>query len=100
GGHRRDDFAAKPALGQQRQPPAMIEMGMRQQYKIYAGRIEAKVASIFLGDLAATLIEPTIDQDMPASALDEVARTRDVAISSMKGQSQRHLVPKSVQLND
>ena len=62
----------------------MIEMGMRQQHKIDAGRIEAKLAGIFLGDLAATLIEPTIDQYMPAGALDEVARTRHVAISPMK----------------
>jgi hypothetical protein len=37
----------------------VIEMGVRQQHKIDAGRIEAKVAGIFLGDLAATLIEPT-----------------------------------------
>ena len=62
----------------------MIEMGMRQQYEIDAGRIEAKVAGIFLGDLAATLIEPTIDQHTPAGALDEVTRTRHVAISPMK----------------
>ena len=62
GGHGRDDFAAKPALGQQRQPPAMIEMGVRQQHKIDAGGIETKVAGIFLRELAATLIEPAIDQ--------------------------------------
>src|SRR5262249_53512478 len=84
GGGGRDDFAAKPALAQQRQPSAMIEVGMRQQHKIYAGRVEAKVAGIFFGDLAATLIEPTINQHTPAGALDEVARTRHVAISPMK----------------
>jgi hypothetical protein len=62
----------------------MIEVGMRQQHKIDAGRIEAKVATIFLGNLTATLIEPAIDQHPPAGALDEVARTRHVAISPMK----------------
>ena len=40
----------------------MIEVGMRQQDKIDAGRIGAKVTGIFLGDLAAALIEPTIDE--------------------------------------
>jgi hypothetical protein len=62
----------------------MIEVGMRQQHKIDSGRIEAKVAGVFLGDLAATLIEPAIDQHAPAGAFDEVARPRDVAISPMK----------------
>jgi hypothetical protein len=46
---------------------------MRQQHKIDSGRIEAKVAGVFLGDLAATLIEPAIDQHTPAGAFDEVA---------------------------
>jgi hypothetical protein len=73
GGHGRDDFAAKPAFGQQWQPPAMIKVGVRQQHKIDAGRIKTKVAGIFLCDLAATLIEPAIDQKAPAGALDEVA---------------------------
>jgi hypothetical protein len=62
----------------------MIEVGMRQQHKIDAGRIEAKVAGIFLGDLAAALIEPTINQHTPAGALDEVARPRHVAIRPME----------------
>jgi len=62
----------------------MIEVGMREQHKIDAGRIEAKVAGIFLGDLAAALVEPTIDQYSPAGAFDEVARTRHVAVSPMK----------------
>ncbi|GEM_PF-6517321 len=57
---------------------------MREQHKIDAGRIEAKVAGIFLGDLAAALVEPTIDQYSPAGAFDEVARTRHVAVSPMK----------------
>jgi hypothetical protein len=51
----------------------MIKVGMRQQHKIDAGRIEAEVAGIFLCDLAATLMEPAIDQYAPAGAFDEVA---------------------------
>jgi len=73
GGHGRDDFTAKPALGQQWQPPAMIKVGVRQQHKIDAGGVETKVAAIFLCELAATLIEPAIDQKAPAGAFDEVA---------------------------
>jgi len=73
GGHGRDDLAAKPAFGQQWQPPAMVKVGVRQQDKIDAGGIETKVAGIFLCDLAATLIEPAIDQKAPACAFDEVA---------------------------
>jgi len=50
----------------------MIEVGMREQHKIDASRIEAKIAGIFLGDLAAALVEPTINQYTPARAFDEV----------------------------
>ncbi len=57
---------------------------MRQEHKVDASRIEAKVAGIFLSDLAATLIEPAIDQDTPTGAFDEVARPRHVAISPVK----------------
>src|ERR1700722_9848575 len=81
GSHGRNDFAAKPTLGQQRQPPAMIKVGVRQQHKIDAGGIETKVAGVFLCDLAATLIEPAIDQKTSAGAFDEVAGTGNVAIS-------------------
>jgi hypothetical protein len=62
----------------------MIKMGMRQQHNIDAGWIEAKVAGIFLCDLAAALMQPAIDQYAPAGAFDEVARPGDVAISPMK----------------
>jgi len=57
---------------------------MRQQHKIDAGRIEAKVPSIFLGYLATTLIEPAIDQHTLVGAFEEVTRTRHVAVSPMK----------------
>jgi hypothetical protein len=73
GGARRDDFAVKPALAQQRQPAAMIEMGMRQQHKVDAGGIETKVGGIIEGKLAAALVESAVDQNAPAGALDEVA---------------------------
>jgi hypothetical protein len=73
GGAGRDDLAAKPALGQQRQAPAMIEVGVRQQHDIDAGGIEAEVAGVFLGELAAALKEAAIDQDAPTGAFDEMA---------------------------
>jgi hypothetical protein len=73
GSARCDDFAAKSAFGQERQPPSMIEMGVRQQHKIDAGGIETKVAGVFFGKLAAALIESAVDQKAPAGALDEMA---------------------------
>src|ERR1051326_1791861 len=88
GGHRRDDLDAKGALGQERQPPAMIEVGVRQQHKIEALGIESEVAGVFVGELAAALVEPAIDQDAPAGAFDEVARPGDVAIGAVKRQFQ------------
>jgi hypothetical protein len=71
-GRGGDDFAPKPALGQQRQPPAMIEMGVRQQHKIDAGGVETKAAGIFLVKFPAALIESAIDQKSPAGAFDEM----------------------------
>jgi hypothetical protein len=59
-------------------------VGMRQEHKVNASRIEAKVAGIFFGDLPAALKEPAIDQDTPTGAFDEVARPRHVAISPVK----------------
>jgi hypothetical protein len=69
-GRGRDDFPAKAALGEQRQAPAMIEVCMRQQHPIDAGGIEAEIAGILLGGLAAALIKPAIDQDVLACTLD------------------------------
>jgi hypothetical protein len=43
---------------------------MRQQHPIDAGGIEAEVTGILLGDLAAALIKPAIDQDVLAYTLD------------------------------
>jgi hypothetical protein len=71
--HGGDDFAVKAALGEQRQPPAMIEVGVSQQNEIDAGGIETEVAGIFFRDFAAPLVEPAIDQHAPAGAFDEVA---------------------------
>jgi hypothetical protein len=51
----------------------MIEVGVRQQHNIDAGGIETEVAGIFVGELAAPLIEPAVDQKTPAGAFDEVA---------------------------
>jgi hypothetical protein len=51
----------------------MIEVGVRQQRKIDAGGIETEVAGVFLGERAAALIEPAVDQNAPAGAFDQVA---------------------------
>jgi hypothetical protein len=62
----------------------MIEMRVREQDKIDAGRIEAEVAGILHSGPAAALIKAAVDQDAFARALDEVTGTGDVAISAMK----------------
>ena len=78
GGH--NDGAAKTALGEQRQSPAMIEVGMRQQHKVNSGGVKPEVAGISSRDLTATLIKAAIDQDALARAFDEVTRTGHVAM--------------------
>jgi len=69
---RSDDLALKPSLAQQRQPAAMIKMGMCQQHIVDAGSIEPKWMRIFLVQLTATLIQPAVDQDPLSGALDHV----------------------------
>jgi hypothetical protein len=66
----RNDLAVKAALC------------VGEQYKIYALRIKPEVVGIVLGDLAAALIEPAIDEDALAGAVDEVAGTGHVAIGA------------------
>ena len=53
-----DDLALKAALDEQRQAPAMVEMGVGQQDENVDGRgIEAEVVGVLLLERAAALIE-------------------------------------------
>ena len=73
----RDDFAAKAALGQQRQPAAVIEMGMRQQDEVDCAGIETEIGGILIIELAPTLEQSAIDQDAPAIAFQQMTGTSD-----------------------
>jgi hypothetical protein len=81
---RSDDLAAKPSLGQQRQPSTMIKMGVGQQDVVDAGGIEPKRVRIVLVQLTATLVQPAVDQDPLSGALDHVTRTGDAAVGTVK----------------
>ena len=66
------------------QSAAMIQMGMGQQYVVDAGRLEPERLRIFLIQLAATLVQPAVDQDLLPGALDHVTRAGDTAVSAVK----------------
>ncbi len=68
----RDDLAAKTARDQQRDAPAMIEMRVRQQQVIDIPGFESERLPVFLLDLAAALIETTVDQDALPGAFHQV----------------------------
>jgi hypothetical protein len=66
----RDDLAAKSSLIEQRQPAAMIKMGMGQQDVVDARSIEPERVRILLVQFTAALVQPAVDQDPLAGTLD------------------------------
>ncbi len=79
-----DDLAAEAALGEQRQPPAMVEVGMGQEHEVDRRRLEAEGLGIVLGKLAAALEHAAIDEDALAGALDQMARAGDRAVGAVE----------------
>ena len=58
---------------------------MGQQYVVDAGGIKAERSGIFLVQLAATLMEPAVDQDPLPSTFDQMTGARDTAIGAVEG---------------
>jgi hypothetical protein len=56
----RDDLAAKPAFHQQRQPSAMVEMGVGQHHDIDRARVEAEIGRVLVFEIAAALDQPAV----------------------------------------
>ena len=76
GGAGGDDLAAEAALGEQRQPAAMVEMGVGEQHHVDRLRIEAEGLGVVLGELAAALEQAAIDQDALARRIRSGGRSR------------------------
>ena len=70
---RGDDFTAKTAPVQQRNPPAMVQVRGGQQQEVDLGRIKAEGFGVFLLVFPATLEHSAIDQQFPAGAFDKMA---------------------------
>ena len=58
---------------------------MGQQYVVDGGGIKAERSGIFLVQLAATLMEPAVDQDPLPSTFDQMTGAGDAAIGTMEG---------------
>ena len=63
----------------------MIQVCMGQQYVVDGGGIKAEWSGIFLVQLAATLMEPAVDQDPLPSTFDQMTGAGDTAIGTMEG---------------
>lgn len=72
------DAAAKALPHQQRNAPAMIEVGVGQQQHVDAGRIEAERFGIGLFQLGAALEHAAVDQHAVVVAGDQMTRTGDL----------------------
>src|SRR5665647_1882455 len=57
-----DDLAAESPLGQQRQAPAVIQVGMGKEYEINLFWIETERLAVLFLNLAAALIQTAVDQ--------------------------------------
>ena len=79
-----DDLAAKATLGEQRQAPAMIEMGVGEQDEVDRRRLEAEGVGVVLGEFAAALEHAAIDEDALSRAFDQVTGTGDRAVGAME----------------
>ncbi len=84
-----DDLAAESALHQQRQPAAVIEMGVGQQEEVHLGRIETERLGVLFVEFAAALEHPAIDEDAAPRRLDHVAGAGDIAVRPMERQLHR-----------
>src|SRR5579883_2286042 len=82
-----DHLAPEALLDQQRQAPAMIEMGMGEEQEIDRCRIEAERLGILLFELPGALPKSAIDQNTPTTTFHHMTRAGDLAIRTVKGQS-------------
>ena len=58
---------------------------MGQQYVVDGGGIKAEWCGIFLVQLAATLMQPAVDQYPLPSTFDQMTGAGDAAIGTMEG---------------
>jgi len=81
-----NDLALEPALGEQRNSSAMIEMGVGEQ-KIIDGRgIKAESGGIFIVQLPAALKQTAIDENPAAAGLDQVTGSGNIVVRAVKGE--------------
>jgi hypothetical protein len=67
-GRGADDLTAKPALHQERNASAMVEMGMGQQQHVDIGGVEAEIVGVLLVQLPPALEHAAIHEDAPPPA--------------------------------
>src|SRR6185312_5342480 len=73
------DWSAKSVFYQQGQPPAVIDMGVREEYGVDRPGIEVEITVLSLGLFSSALEHPAIDKELPASGREPVQRAGDFA---------------------
>jgi len=82
----------KPALDEEWQAAAVIEVGVGERDVVDAGSIEAERLGVLLHELTPALVEAAVDQDAPPSTFDQVAGTRDLTVGTVEGEVQADLL--------
>jgi len=67
------------AIRQPRQQPAMIDVGVGQQYEIERGRIESETRAVLAVGLAPALEHAAVDQETQAVGFDQETGSGDFA---------------------
>ncbi len=80
-----DDLSAKAAIDQQRNAPAMVEVGMGQQQVVDACRVEPEVIGIVFFELAAPLVEAAVHQNAGSGAFEQMAGAGHVPGGTVEG---------------
>jgi len=97
---RGEDRASEPVLDQQRQPPAVIHVGMGQHYGPDLPRVAGQIAVLGVGLGPMALKQPAIQADHVAVDLDQMHRPGDFLGRPVKPQLCLHCLPSSPSVAD
>jgi hypothetical protein len=85
-----DDLALEAVLDQQRQVSRMIEMRMREEDLLYAGRVDRQLRPIAQPERLEALKQAAVDEQAATFPFEQIFRARHCACGAKEGEFHRH----------